>query len=114
MGTRWSRLARRFATATAGIALALLVSAPAASASGASLVRDINPGASSSDPGAQAGWQAAAGGRLYFSAGDGVHGTELWRSDGTAAGTTEVLSAVALDLARMQPSAKLDAGSRPP
>ena len=26
-------------------------------------------------------------GRVYFAANDGVHGRELWRSDGTAAGT---------------------------
>ena len=29
-------------------------------------------------------------GTLYFSANDGIHGTQLWKSDGTAAGTTMV------------------------
>jgi len=31
-----------------------------------------------------------AGGRLYFPGNDGIHGLELWTSDGTAAGTTMV------------------------
>ena len=30
------------------------------------------------------------GGTLYFSANDGVHGTQLWKSDGTAGGTVMV------------------------
>jgi ELWxxDGT repeat protein len=52
------------------------------------LVKDIIPG-----PGDALGthnpypW-ASARGRLFFTADDGVHGEELWTSDGTAGGTT--------------------------
>jgi ELWxxDGT repeat protein len=61
-------------------------------AAGTVMVKDINPGAGSSDV---APWwtsygetlMAALGGVLYFAAGDGAAGEELWRSDGTAAGT---------------------------
>ena len=48
-----------------------------------SLLADINPGSSSSNP----SFFTNVGGTVFFDAGDGVHGVELWRSDGTAAGT---------------------------
>jgi ELWxxDGT repeat protein len=68
--------------------LATLVTACSAAASQASssvpsLVRDINPGSSSSVPHLFAG----IGDRLLFVATDGVHGSELWVSDGTTEGT---------------------------
>ena len=50
------------------------------------MVKDINPGAGGSSPGAVTNFN----GTLYFSANDGTHGYELWKSDGTAAGTTIV------------------------
>jgi ELWxxDGT repeat protein len=53
---------------------------------GTVLVRDVVPGADSSDPKGL----TVAGGRLYFSARDGLHGRELWTSDGTARGTRRV------------------------
>lgn len=47
------------------------------------LVADIQPGEGSSSPA-----QLVDGdGTLFFTANDGVHGTELWRSDGTESGT---------------------------
>ena len=49
------------------------------------LVRDINP-SGSSNPASL----TAVGNTLFFAANDGVHGTELWKSDGTAAGTRMV------------------------
>lgn len=50
-----------------------------ADASGAALVKDINPGPGSSSPANL----YAIGTRVYFSADDGIHGRELWRTDPT-------------------------------
>jgi ELWxxDGT repeat protein len=49
-------------------------------------VKDIRPGAGGSNPNGLASFN----GHLYFDANDGVNGFELWRSDGTAAGTVMV------------------------
>src|SRR4029079_5297853 len=46
-------------------------------------LRDIVAGTGSSTPRDF----TAVGSTLYFSANDGVHGRELWRTDGTTAGT---------------------------
>jgi ELWxxDGT repeat protein/probable HAF family extracellular repeat protein len=49
----------------------------------ATLVQDINPGAADSSPNGLVNVQ----GQLFFAASDGLHGMELWTSDGTTAGT---------------------------
>ncbi len=66
-------------------------------AGGTALVKDINPGSSDSDPfgvtltnGLIYDIFTVFNNKLYFSANDGVHGTELWSTDGTTTGTTMV------------------------
>ena len=83
-------------------ACAMLLSAAGAQAAahrGAVLVKDINPGRSPSitaiycgdcEPPYNGGELTDVRGTLYFSANDGKHGFELWRSDGTARGTRMV------------------------
>jgi ELWxxDGT repeat protein len=50
------------------------------------MVADINPGSGSS----YAGPFTNVNGTLYLTANDGTHGDEVWKSDGTAAGTVMV------------------------
>jgi ELWxxDGT repeat protein len=58
---------------------------------GTVLVKDIFPGATSGFPNSSFPSNlTAVGGTLFFSADDGVDGTELWKSDGTTAGTVLV------------------------
>jgi len=80
-----STVLTRLATAAVIGALALLAAAPAASAAGPALVKDINPNGSSNPS-----HLTAVGSTLFFAANDGVHGNELWKSDGTYAGTKMV------------------------
>jgi ELWxxDGT repeat protein len=75
-----------------------------------SLLRDVYPGSSGSSP----EHLTVAGGKLFFVADDGVHGHELWVSDGTTAGTALVADicpgwnpGILIDQQRRQPFVSL-------
>jgi len=74
------RLRRRQMWLAEGLEIRTLLSSTPA------MVADINPGAAPSNP-ADA---VAIGSTMYFNADDGVHGAELWKSDGSVAGTRMV------------------------
>ena len=57
---------------------------------GTVLVRNINRNDDARRPGSRPSWLVAVGDTLLFAADDGRHGRELWRSDGSRAGTVLV------------------------
>src|SRR5262249_56022389 len=62
-------------------------------AAGTGMVADINPGANSASPLFHLLPDCSptnVNGTIFFTADDGVQGVELWKSDGTAAGTVMV------------------------
>ncbi len=56
---------------------------------GTKMVKDINPDGNGVE-GGENSTIANVNGTLYFTANDGIHGKELWKSDGTEAGTVMV------------------------
>ena len=79
-------------------------------AAGTVLLKDINPGAASSNPGDGEGF-VENDGKLYFSANNGTEGTELWRTDGTPAGTQRFLDVINGPMSSL-PSVQASVGGR--
>jgi ELWxxDGT repeat protein len=59
-------------------------------AAGTVLVKEIAPGTADDFGINQPQALTAVGDTMFFRAGDGVHGSELWKTDGTTAGTVQV------------------------
>jgi ELWxxDGT repeat protein len=73
------------------LATALAAASAASAASAApSLIADLNRGPAAYVPTIATEGLTDASGNHYFAAGDPAHGLELWRSDGTAAGTVRL------------------------
>jgi ELWxxDGT repeat protein len=83
-------------------------------AAGTVPVKDIQPGAPSSFPssGIPGTFAAPAGGPLFFAADDGTNGEELWKSDGTGAGTVMVKDILPGGAPGSQPRSLTAVGSR--
>ena len=78
----------RFAASSLGVAFA--AARALADPSPAYLLKNINVSSDEVDAAAQAGTIARAGGLIFFTGRLGESGSELWKSDGTSAGTVQV------------------------
>jgi len=81
--------AKRILSAALALLLVAAIPARATSVPTLTVIDTINPGAGSSYA-MDSSDSAALGDYLYFQADDGTNGTELWRTNGTEAGTTLV------------------------